>query len=143
MKKRFFLGWFALYAFNGFTGFLIHHVLLGSTYSEIASTLHADVQSRLWAFILISISGSFFLTLFYSEWRTGNSLGEGLKYGILIGVWMTINEYFSAYASSDAIPLWLALTWILLGLLQYIVCGIILALIYRNEPLHRNSLNPK
>jgi hypothetical protein len=143
MKKRFLIGWFTLYIFNGFTGYLIHHVLLGSTYSEIASTLHADVQSRLWAFILISISGSFFLTLFYSEWRKGNSLGEGLKYGVLIGIWMTFNEYFSAYASSNAIPLWLAMTWIALGFVQYVVCGIILALIYRNEPLRRSSLNPQ
>ena len=143
MKKRFFIGWLALYAFNGFSGYLIHHVLLGSTYNEIASSLHADVQNRLWAFILISLSGSFFLTWFYSEWRKGNSLSEGLKYGVLIGIWMTFNEYFSAYASSNAIPLWLAMTWISLGLVQYVICGVILALIYRNEPSLRRSLEPQ
>jgi hypothetical protein len=31
VKNRFFIGWIALYVFNGLTGYLIHHVLLGST----------------------------------------------------------------------------------------------------------------
>ena len=130
MKKRFYLSWFLIYVLNSFSGYFVHHVLLGDTYKKIASVLHADVKSRIWAFILISLTGSFFLTLIYSRWRKSNTLAEGLKYGFFIGIWITFSEYLSAYASSDAIPLSLAVEWIVLGLLQYCLSGFILALIY-------------
>jgi hypothetical protein len=133
MKKRFFISWFLIYVLNSFSGYFVHHVLLGDTYKQIASALHADVKSRLWAFIVISITGSFFFTLIYSRWQKSKTLAEGLVYGLFIGLFVTLNEYLSAYASSDAIPLWLAAAWVGLGLLQYCVAGGILALVYNYQ----------
>jgi ABC-type multidrug transport system permease subunit len=128
------LSWFLIYVLNSLSGYFIHHVLLGNTYKQIASALHADVKDRLWAFIIISISSSFF-TFIYSQWRRSATVTEGLKFGLFAGIWITFSEYFSAYASSDAIPLSLTIEWIVLGLLQSCFAGYILALIYnyRNE----------
>jgi hypothetical protein len=136
MKKYFFISWLIIYVINSITGYFIHHVILGDTYKTIASSLGADVKSRLWVFILISITGSFFLTLIYSVWRKSGSLMEGVKYGFFIGIWITFSEYLSAYASSGAIPLSLVIKWILFGLLQYILSGFILALVYDYKKVH-------
>jgi hypothetical protein len=141
MKKRFFLSWFLIYVLNSFSGYFIHHVLLGDTYKQIASALHADVKGRLWAFIIISISSSFFFTLIYSRWRRNNTITEGLKFGFFAGTWITFSEYFSAYASSDAIPLSLTIEWIVLGLLQSCLAGCILALVYNYRIEHQKELS--
>ena len=130
MKKIFFLGWFLLYVLNALTGYFVHHVLLGSQYRAIASDLHSNVMSRLWAFILISIVGSFFYTFFFSQLKRYHSIKGGMLFGLLAGIWLTTGEYLSAYASSDAISLNLAMEWIILGILQYIIAGLILGLLF-------------
>lgn len=130
MKKRFFISWFIIYVINSFTGYLIHHVILGATYKAIAPTLHADVMNRLWAFILISITGSFFFTLIYSTWQKNHTVFEGLKYGLFIGIWMGLNTSLTAYAASELIPLSLATKWITFAIIQYGFSGAVLAFVY-------------
>jgi hypothetical protein len=133
MKKTFYLSWFLLYVLNAFTGYFVHHVLLGNQYKAIASTLHADVKSRIWAFILISVVGSFFCTFFFSKLKRYHSLRGGILFGFLVGIWLTTGEYLSAYASSDAISLNLALEWIVLGITQYIIAGLVLGLLFGRQ----------
>ncbi len=132
MKAKFFLGWLSVYVVNSFTGYLIHHVILGNTYKALAGSLHAHVISRLWAFILISLTGSFFFTFIYANWEKTETISEGLKYGLFIGVWMGLNVSLTAYAGSELIPLSVAAEWITFTILQYILSGLVLAFIYHN-----------
>ncbi|MFI5161359.1 MAG: hypothetical protein ACHQHN_08775 [Sphingobacteriales bacterium] len=133
MKKIFYLSWFLLYVLNAFTGYFVHHVLLGDKYKAIANALHADVKSRLWAFILISIFGSFFCTFFFSKLKRYHSVNGGVLFGFLVGIWLTTGEYLSAYASSNAISLSLAVEWIILGIIQYMIAGLVLGLLFSRQ----------
>ena len=131
MNKKFFISWLSIYILNALSGYLVHHVLLGSTYLTIAETLHADVHGRIWAFIMISIVGSFFFTFFFSMLEKYHSVRGGLLFGFLIGLWFTTGEYLSAYASSNVISLTLAMEWLVLGIVQYVIGGYILGTIYK------------
>lgn len=133
MVKRFLLAWFIVYLINGLSGYFVHHLLLGAQYQEVAASLHAHVINRIWAFILVSITGSFFFTLIYTRWRKTGTLKEGLFYGLILGLFVTLSEYLSAYASSDAISLWLTAEWVVLGLLQYCLSGLVLSMVYRKS----------
>ena len=135
MRKRFFISWSVVYISNSITGFIIHDLILKSSYKEVAENLHAHVMGRLWAFIVITIVGSFFFTLIYERWRKSGNPGEGLRYGFFIGTWVTLSTYLGAYASSDAIPLSLVIKWVALGIPQFTLSGWLLGLVGSHKKL--------
>jgi len=138
MNKKFFLPWVSVYLVNSLLGFLIHHVLLGPDYRELAGTLQSTAKDRIPFFILSSIISTFFLTLIYVGWRKKGSMGEAMLYGFFIGLWMGSNMGLNTYASSDLIPLSLSLKWVLLVSTQYTLDGLFLGLI--NKIASRQSI---
>jgi hypothetical protein len=131
MVKRFFLGWIAVYAFNSSTGYLIHHVILGKTYERLMPVLHSeDIKSKIWAFVVSGLTGSFFFTLIYSSWKKRGSIGEGIRYGFFISIWMGMNMALNTYASTGLVPLSLAMQWLLYTIVQYTIAGCLLAFVF-------------
>jgi len=131
MKKRFFIGWLAVYALNSCTGYVIHHLILGRTYINLMPVLHSqDIKSKIWAFIISSITGSFFFTLIYSSWKKRGASTEGLTYGLFIGLWMGTNMALNTYASTGLVPFSLAIQWLIYSVVQYSLAGYLLAIVY-------------
>lgn len=136
MKKRFLLGWLIVYTFNSFTGYVIHDILLHKTYMNLMPVLHSqDIKSKIWAFVITSITGSFFYTLIYSAWKKSGDIKEGLKYGFFIGIWMGLNMSLNTYASTGLIPLSLAIQWLIYSLIQYSIAGSLLAWVYNYKKI--------
>src|SRR5271169_3643766 len=131
MKKRFFLSWLIVYAFNSTTGYLIHHVILGNTYRSLSSVLESgDIESKIWAFIISSIAGSFFFTLIYSQWKKNGTVIEGLKYGSWVGIWLGLIMSLNTYASTGLIPFSLAMQWLMFSIIQYALAGCLVAFVF-------------
>ncbi|HEU0226974.1 MAG TPA: hypothetical protein VFQ86_04500 [Arachidicoccus soli] len=131
MIKRFLLGWVAVYTFNSLSGYLIHDILLHKTYMALMPALHSgDIKNKIWAFAITSVTGSFFYTFIYSAWKKRGTLAEGLKYGFFIGLWMSLDMSLNTYASTGLIPLSLALQWLIYGLVQYSIAGIVVSYVY-------------
>ena len=132
MIKRFILGWLVVYAFSSITGYLEHDVILANTYRSLMPILHsAEIKSKIWAFIITGITGSFFFTLIYSKWKKDNTILEGIKYGLFISIWMGLNMSLNTYASTGLIPFSLAMQWLLFTLIQYTAAGSLLAFAYK------------
>ena len=128
MKKRFFFSWLVVYAFNSATGYLIHHVILGSTYASLSSVLQSsDIKSKIWAFIISSTAGSFFFTLIYSKWKKSGAVIEGLRFGSWIGIWMGLNMSLNTYASTGLVPFSLAMQWLVFSIIEYALAGCLVA----------------
>jgi len=131
MIKRFLLGWVVVYAFDSFSGYLIHDVLLHKTYMTLMPSLHSeDIKSKIWAFILTGVTGSFFYTLIYSSWKKYGTITEGIKYGFFIGTWMGLNMSLNTYASTGLIPFSLAMKWLIFSIIQYTIAGSLLAFVF-------------
>lgn len=131
MAKRFILSWIAVYAFFSFSGYLIHDVLLHKIYISLMPSLHSEnIKSKIWAFVITSVSGTFFYTLIYSAWKKNGTITEGLKYGIFIGAWMGLNMSLNTYASTGLIPFSLAMQWLIYAIIQYSIAGVIIAFVY-------------
>lgn len=130
-SKRFFLAWLAVYIVSSITGYIEHDIILHKTYMSLQPALHsADIKSKIWAFIISAIVSTFFYTLIYSAWKKKGTAMEGLKYGIFIGLWMWIVMTMRTYASTDLIPASLEIQWLVYGIIQYALCGLLLALVY-------------
>lgn len=139
--KRFFLAWLAVYVFCSITGYIEHDVILHHTYMSLQPALHSgDVKSKIWAFVISAVVSTFFYTLIYSSWKKKGTVGEGLKYGIFIGLWMWIVMTMRTYASTDLIPFSLAMQWLVYGIIQYALGGMVMAVVYNYKRIPVKTL---
>lgn len=112
------------------TDFIVHGVILASCYGSAGFRPEAEMNSYLWVFWVTSIVFSFFFTFIFAKGCEGKGVMEGVRYGFYVGmlIWFT-----GAYAQfvTYSIPYSLVWYWIILGVIQMILCGIAAALIYK------------
>src|SRR3989339_465663 len=129
MNKKVLLGGVAVFITLEVLDFLIHGVLLASTYTSLASLWRSDMQSKMWIMWIVTFIGSFLFAFIFSKGYENKGLAEGLRYGFYIGVWMSIGFAYGTYAMI-AIPYSLALQWFIYGVIEYMIAGVVLALVF-------------
>lgn len=134
--KRFLLTLLAVYIVSSITGYIEHDIILHKTYMSLIPILHsADVKSKIWAFIISAVLGTFFFTIIYAQWQKKGTIAEGLKYGIFIGIWLSILMAMDTYASTGLIPFSLAIQWLIYGVIRYAILGIVAGGIYNYKKI--------
>jgi len=112
--------------------FIIHGVILGSTYENLKDVWRPDMMSKMWIFYITSAILSFLFVYIFTKGYEGKGIGEGIRYGLLIGLLMNVVGMFNQYVVYP-IPFSLALQWFIYGTIEFIACGIVAALIYKPE----------
>lgn len=134
--KRFLLAWLAVYIISSITGYIEHDIILHKTYMSLIPVLHsADVKSKIWAFIISAVLGTFFFTIIYTQWQKKETITEGLKYGIFIGIWLSIIMAMDTYASTGLIPFSLAIQWLIYGVIRYAILGIVVSAVFNYKKI--------
>jgi hypothetical protein len=96
-----------------------------------------DMMSKMWIFYLVYLFVSFFFVLIYSKWQKGKGIIEGIQYGVYTGFLMSVPMAYSTYAMIP-LPYPVAVQWLIYGLIQYIIMGILVSLIYgKQQPVTR------
>ena len=109
--------------------FLVHGVILDAAYKATSTLWRPDMQSKMWIYSVISLIGAFFFSFIFSKGYEGKGIAEGARYGLYIGIWMSIGMAYGTYAMI-AIPYAMALQWFLYGIVEYVIYGIILSLVF-------------
>ncbi|MBY0371193.1 hypothetical protein K2X33_10940 [bacterium] len=129
--KRLILATLAVIVFFFVSNFVIHEVMLKSTY-EATMTLWRDKPTMesmmIWmlvAQILIAKYGTFIFVKGYE----GKGMIEGIRFGIYMGLLTT--GYTLIQFVTTPIPGSLAWAWIWTGMVQWIVAGMIAACVYK------------
>jgi hypothetical protein len=132
--KKLLLSWLAVFVALTALDFLIHGVLLASTYVQIKDLFRPDMESKMWIYNLVGAITSFFFVLIYSKGYEGKGVMEGVRYGFYAGCMLATGMAYGTYAMI-AIPYAMAMQWFVYGIIEYIVAGAIVALIYgKKEP---------
>jgi hypothetical protein len=129
MVKKVLLGTVAVFITFEVLDYLIHSVLLASAYASVSSLWRPDMESKMWIMHLVSLIGSFFFAFIFSKGYEKKGIGEGLRYGFYIGFWMSTGFAYGTY-SMIAIPYTMALQWFIYGVIEYLVAGVVLALVF-------------
>ena len=132
MNKKVWLGFVAVFITMEVLSFVVNYLILGSTYAAI-TIWRSDMNSKMWIYHVITLVGSFFFTFIFSKGYEGKGIAEGVRYGTYIGIWMSIGMAYGTYAMID-IPYSLALQWFIYGIIEYIIAGIVLAMVYGMKP---------
>ncbi len=131
--KKVWLGFVAVFIVSIILDWVINGVLLGGLWKESESLFRADMNDKMWIYWVITLIGSFFFSFIFSRGYEGKGWMEGVRYGLYIGIWMSVGMAYGTYAMV-AIPYSLALSWFLCGVVEYIILGIVLAWIFGMKP---------
>ena len=110
--------------------FIIHGPLLGKVYMSMEGVWRPDMMSKMWIIYTTSFILSFLFVYIFTKGYEGKGIGEGFRYGLLIGLLMNVVGMFNQYAVYP-IPFVLALQWFIYGMIEFSICGIVAAMIYK------------
>jgi len=112
-------------------GWLIYGFLLMDFYKQYFGHI-SRVQSdmKLWAIAVANFAQAFFMYLVYSKgYRGGSPIFEGIKFGILIGLFVGIPYVFYTWAGMPVKYTGVIIDGIVM-IFMYIVAGVITGLIF-------------
>jgi len=131
-KKRFVLASIAVFVVFEILDWIIHSKILSRTYMNLQHLWRPDMMDKMWIMYITAFIFSFLFVYIFTKGYEGKGVAEGIRYGLIIGLLMLVVGMFNQYAVYP-IPLNLTIQWFIYGLIQFIIVGIVAALIYRQE----------
>ncbi len=132
--KKLWLGALAVYLAYMATTFLIHSVILVGYYMrpDIAKAWRpeAEMNAHSWVRFLTMAVFAFFFTFIFAKGHERKGIMEGIRFGLYIGLFTFFVSSFEQFIIYP-IPYALVWYWILAGLVQSVLMGIIAALVYK------------
>jgi len=133
--KKLILAFIAVYVVLVITELIIHAGLLGEGYRSIANQVFREPQDmKRWAFYVSGIIFAWMFVWIYSYGVQGKGVIEGFRYGIYVGIFYIIVNSMVIW-SIIRIPTTLVWSWIILGLIQMIILGLVVGIVYRPKPI--------
>jgi hypothetical protein len=131
MNKRTVIGCIAVYIGMNVLNILIHSVLLKNYYysDPVISILRPSPEVRTWIYFVTSLVASYFFVVIFSKGYEKKGIGEGIRYGLYIGLFFSFPTVFDSYASYP-LPASLAIKWFFYSILEYIILGVVIAMVF-------------
>ena len=131
MNKKVWLGALAVFIVLEILDIIVNGVILKSAWSGVQG-IRPDMASKMWMFHVIDVVAAFFFTFIFSKGFEKKGIMEGIRYGFYIGVWLSVGMVFG---TDGMIRLGrsLAIQWFIYGVIEYIIAGIVLAMIFKEK----------
>ena len=131
MHKKVIPGFIGVYIAMNLCNYLIHEVILKNAYMSMIQMgmMRGEDAGTMWIFFVTALIISFFFTLIFSKGYEGKGIGEGIRFGLYVGLLMATPFAYDTYASMP-IPYSLALQWFLYTTIEYILLGVVVATIF-------------
>jgi len=130
--KKVLLGFVAVLIVFEVLSYVEHGLILRSVYETSRNLFRPDMDSLMWIYQVLMVVGAFFFSFIFSKGYEKKGIGEGVRYGLYMGIWLSLGMAYGTYAMM-AIPYSLALQWFIYGIITYIIAGIVLALVFGSK----------
>lgn len=127
--KRFLLTALVVFIVHEVLGFIIHQVLMTPYYQETYSLWRMPEEINMGLILLVAAIWSLLFTYIFTKGYEGKGPMEGIRYGLLVGLLISVPMGFSTYAVQP-ITLAMAIGWFIYGTVQVVACGLAAALVY-------------
>lgn len=132
MNKTFWIGFIVVYIVWQALSFVVHGVMLAETYRVMGEVFRPEevITGMMW---MMYLGSALYLLLFcyiFTKGHEGKGVGEGLRYGLLMGLFLSIPSAIDQYV---VYPLTtnLAVIWFVCGVIAFMIAGAIFAAIYK------------
>jgi hypothetical protein len=130
MNKKIWFGFAATFITLQVLDGVVNFYILDSTYKSISHLLRPEGEGKLWLLPVTGLFFSFFFTYIFSKGYEAKGILEGVRYGLYIGLMVALPMSYGSYAMMP-IPYALALQWFIYCTLEYIIAGVVLALVFK------------
>ncbi len=128
--KRFIISVFAVFIATFFIDFVFHGFLFQSLYNETSHLWRGEEEYMMTPMLISQIGFSLVLSFIYIKNYENRGLEEGLRFGLYIGLLLSVIE-IGKY-SYLPVPFELIEAWILVDMIKCLTCGVFLSLLYKN-----------
>lgn len=131
MNKKVLLGFFVVYLGMNVLNMIIHMGLLSGIYHTegMMRLMRPESEGMMWIYFVTSLVASYFFVLIFSKGYEGKGLGEGVRYGLYVGLLISTPMAYDSYASYP-LPYTLALQWFIYSVIEYVILGILVAMVF-------------
>lgn len=136
--KKYVYAVLAVYVAYQFLDFLIHGVILGPTYTDLADTglWRENMESTMWIMYVTGLFFTlFFVYLFHYFVQAYGKSGwfAGLYFGLVVAFLVMVTGMFNQYAVYN-VTLSLTWQWFIFGVIEVTLLGILAGLVYKPLP---------
>lgn len=128
--KRFLLAALAVFVIFQVLDFVVHGLILSADYEATTQVWRPDMMEKMWIIYLTGLLLSLLFVYIFAKGYQGKGIMEGVRYGLVMGlllaVVVNVNQYI-VYPLPDG----LLIKWILFGLIEIVVAGVAVSLIYK------------
>ncbi len=131
--KRYALTAIVLFVFTTAFDFLVHGILLQETYAATSALWRPESEMQSFMRLMFAtqfVFAAVFVFIFTRNYE-GKGLGEGMRYGLYIGILFAVIE-IQKFCYMP-VPFSLPLSWALSVIVWAVLAGILLSLLYREE----------
>lgn len=131
-NKSCWIGWIVVLVVMNIYGYVIHEVGLSETYQSLASVFRpeAEMDSMMWMMMVGGAVSLLFFCYIFTLGYEGKGVMEGVRYGTLIGIMVSIPmsvDHYVIYPLTGE----LAVIWFITGVVGFIIAGAVFAAIYK------------
>ena len=130
MVKKILLGGIAIFVAWEVLDFLIHGVILGSTYATLGNMFRAQADMKMGLMAAVTLIGALAFAAVYAWFVSPKSLVTGVKYGLVWGFGGGVMMGYGSYAAMP-VPYVMALAWFLGSWVEFAVAGLLAGLIIK------------
>lgn len=128
-KQRYVISLFVVFVFVFLYEFLVHGFLLKDIYTKTAALWRPEEEYKMLFMLMSQLGFSAVLTYIFTLHYEGKGVGEGVRFGLYIG--MLLGSIEIGKYGYMPIPLVLMLSWVLASLLIGLGSGVVLSLVYK------------
>ena len=112
--------------------FIIHVLILSEAYEATSHLWRPEAEmNQMMAIMWFSgLIFSFLFVFVFAKGYEGRGIMEGVRFGLIIGIFFMLPMSLGNYAAMP-IPFSLALNWFILGIIEFIILGVLAALLYK------------
>jgi len=130
MVKKILLGGLAVFVAWEILDFVIHGLILGSTYATLGNMFRAQADMKMGLMAVVTLIGALAFAAVYAWFVSPKSLATGVKYGLVWGFGGGVMMGYGSYAAMP-IPYVMALAWFLGTWVEFTVAGLLAGLIIK------------
>ena len=91
-----------------------------------------DMMDKMWLMFIVGLVFAILFVYIYIKGFVENGIKGGIKYGIVMSFVQPFIASLSQYVFYP-IPLNLAVQWFVFGIIQFVLCGIVVSIFYKSE----------
>jgi hypothetical protein len=129
MNKKVLIGFVVVFVLTFLLDYIVNMYVMMADYEATKQLWRAPEEMKIGVIVVSQLFFAFFFTLIFSKGYEGKGIQEGVRYGVYVALMMAVPAAYMTYATMP-VPYSLSLKWFLTALVQDMVYGIALALVF-------------